>query len=885
MDHETNRAREVFLALLDVEATARREKLAELCGDDAELRREVETLLTAHGDSAGFLEAPLLPRSSPAMDRGPALAPGDQIGPYRLREVLGEGGMGVVFLADQQEALSRQVALKVIKPGMDSRRVIARFEAERQALAMMEHPGIARVHDAGTTESGYPYFVMEYVDGQPLHEYCDRHRLSIARRIEFFLEVCEAIRHAHQRGVLHRDLKPTNLLVCEEGGVPCAKVIDFGVAKAMGGADDEERLTISGTVVGTPEYMSPEQADAAENAIDTRSDTYSLGVVLYELLTGVLPIPLHDTTREGISAVRKRIAEEIPETASRRALTADGAQRRAENRGVSVDALASQLRGDLEWILRKALEKNPEDRYATVHEFAADLRRHLANEPVLAYPPTGAYRLRKFVARNRGPVLASGAVLLALVLGLVASLAALLRAWKAEEEFFLVAVEIRLDEAVRDAETLPAASPRDAEELQRVARELESLLGHLPQLRAQRDELRTRGETEDAEMWRFEDPNDQWWHQNLSRVVGRLEDLASEEAPRSALVRLHERCIGARDADRISIEEHAEEWREAIAAIAVHPAYEGLELSPQTGLVPLEPDPASELWEFWHPRSGERPRRGLDGMWEIEEGTGVVYVLIPAGEFLMGARPPREGEEPGIGNLDSWAQGSESPVHTVSIGRSYFLSKYEMTQGQWLRLDFVNPSQGREETSEGPGRLVFGPRHPVESVSWARADRLLRRMGWTLPTEAQWEYAARAGVEGPYLCGPDPAGLEEFANVCDQSAMGTNLRLSFEKIAVPWNDGWGMHAPVGTFAANDFGLHDVQGNVWEWVLEPMGDYRNPVDPEDGRRILDMPHEMALARGGSCFWGPPEARLSWRNTTYRELGNQETGVRPARKIEP
>jgi serine/threonine protein kinase/formylglycine-generating enzyme required for sulfatase activity len=884
MKHQAKRAREIFLELLDLGPSDRSARMEELCGGDAALRGEVTELLDAHGDSVGFLEKPILPPGEASGDRPPALSPGDQVGPYHLREILGEGGMGVVFLAEQHAPLERRVALKVIKPGMDSRSVVARFETERQALALMKHPGIARVHDAGTTEGGYPYFVMEYVNGRPLLAYCDERRHSVRRRIEFFLEVCEAIRHAHQKGILHRDLKPTNLLVTEESGRPAVKVIDFGVAKAMSGTlDEEDPLTLLGTVVGTPEYMSPEQADAAESAIDTRSDTYSLGVVLFELLTGTLPIPLRESAQEGISAMRRRIAEEVPETASRRVIASDDrAEQHAGRRGVSAEALSAQLRGDLEWILGKALEKNPEDRYPSVSEFAADLRRHLDDEPVLAAPPTGIYRARKFVVRHRGTVLTSSIVLLALVVGLVVSLRALLRAWKAEDDFLLLSIELLIERGQLAAEELPFATPADGGELDRLAGELESMLVHLPALTEQLEELGERGTLDETGAWRFEENSDEWWHQNLSRCVERLEDLASDDPARSALVALRERRVFAADSLRTSTEAYPELWSDAIRSIGEHPAYDQLQLSPQIGLVPLEADGETGLWEFWHPLSGERPVRGADGAWEIAEETGLIFVLIPAGEFLMGAEPPELWEEEGVGNLDLLARAIEGPVHAVAIGKPFFLSRYEMTQGQWSRIDFINPSGAR------PGSLivqegVFDLRHPVESVSWRRTIGLLRRIGLTLPTEAQWEYAARAGAESAFLCGPDFHCLEEYANVNDQRLVRSDLAPALGSLAVPWDDGWPVHAPVGSFAPNDFGLHDVHGNVWEWVLDPFGEYRNPTDPEDGYRLNENPDESAVARGGSCLWSPAVARLSWRNFAGRGITHYEIGLRPARSI--
>jgi WD40 repeat protein/serine/threonine protein kinase len=401
--------RDIFIEALQKPALAEREEyLDRACGGDADLRGRVELLLREHDRLGSFLEAPAAgPSETTGFD--PADAPtgeppaaGVAVGPYRLLEVLGEGGMGTVWQAEQRSPVRREVALKVIKPGMDSRQVLARFEAERQALALMDHPNIARVLDAGATEDGRPYFVMELVKGVPITRYCDEHRLTPRQRLELFVPICQAVQHAHQKGVIHRDIKPSNVLVCEVDGRAAPKVIDFGIAKATGQKlTDRTLVTGLGAVVGTPEYMSPEQAVPDQLDIDTRSDVYSLGVVLYELLTGTTPLTRKRLKEAALLEVLRVIREEEPPRPSTRLSASDALPSVAANRGLEPRQLATVVRGELDWIVMRALEKDRSRRYETPSGFAADVERYLAGEPVQAAPPSAAYRLRKLARRHR----------------------------------------------------------------------------------------------------------------------------------------------------------------------------------------------------------------------------------------------------------------------------------------------------------------------------------------------------------------------------------------------------------------------------------------------------------------------------------------------------
>ena len=486
----TDRAQEIFEQTVDLSINARGEALDAACGDDIQLREQVESLLSANDEAGSFMGSPTVDHVAAYSEA--AEQAGTTIGRYKLLEKIGTGGFGDVYMAQQLEPVKRRVAFKIIKLGMDTKQVVARFEAERQALALMDHPNIARVLDGGETASGRPYFVMELVRGDPITAYCDREKIPTKERLKLFQQVCFAIQHAHQKGVIHRDIKPNNVLVTVADGHPLVKVIDFGIAKATNSElTDKTLFTEFRQLIGTPQYMSPEQAERSGVDIDTRSDIYSLGVLLYEMLTGRTPVDPKSMKSAVWEELQRMIREEEPMKPST-LVTSLGSDSElvAKSRGTELSRLSTVLKGDLDWIVLKALEKDRTRRYGTASELADDVQRYLDDEAVTATPPSAGYKIRKMVRRHKAAIGAATALATALLLGLIGTTVTSIWAMRERDAAVEAHIEaVEAHEAAVRAETLAKEASVRADKQADLARRMAAMVGNPFREKSEADSL------------------------------------------------------------------------------------------------------------------------------------------------------------------------------------------------------------------------------------------------------------------------------------------------------------------------------------------------------------------------------------------------------------
>lgn len=827
--------------------------LARVRAEEPDVAGELAALLAADAEPEGgdglTQGAVALVSELPATQAAP-----ERVGPYKLLESLGEGGMGQVFLARRDDGtFERDVAVKFLHSGLASKELLARFDAERRTLARLEHPGIARLLDAGSTDASGPYFVLEFVEGERFDRFADERRLALPERVALWAQVIDAVAYAHERLVVHRDLKPSNILVEPDG---TARLLDFGIAKVLSDDDDPE-LTRTGERALTPAYASPEQVRGEE--ITPRSDVYALGVIGYELF------------------------------AERRAYGEGTTKRHELERAVlerQPDSLKGRIPGDLDRILQRCLSKEPLRRYANGGALAQDLERFRSGLPVQARPDSTLYRARLWIKRKPMEALLVMALILSAVIGSGLFVNSSLRQQDLLDDVARLVDVKTFDRLLLEQREFGAGDEDQLARQEEWLAEVEGLLAREPELRATQAQLSARL----AAGWSGAQADfaREFWVPEFERFLAELEDLKADDVFGETVARVTAFRTEVATLRARTIDAYAERWAEAVAAIGDRAGpYLGLELTPQLGLVPLGPDPASGLWEFWHLQSGAEPRRSADGtQWDMTEDTGVVLVLIPGGPCAIGAQDDDKYDL----HYDPEAEPrwKEGPVAFADLD-PYFLSKYEVTQAQWMRLAGNNPSDYTPTE-----RLLVGGReitwtNPVERVNWVEATRVLRIWGLELPTEAQWEAAARAGTDTPYWTGEEPWELDGYANLADRFAEANgDPGWSFYRVL---DDGHTVHAPVGTYGPNPLGLHEMTGNLCEWVrdafTEPGED--NPPRPGDGLRgQLDedfvVPPEV-VSKGGGYSNPPRDLRHSrrWENKVL--YTSRSTGIRPGRAVRP
>ena len=817
----------------------------------------------------------------------------EHVGPWRIRSTLGEGGMGTVYLAERTEPVHMRAALKLIKLGMDSRAVLARFEQERQALARMQHDGIAKVYDCGTSERGQPYFAMELVEGRPLTTFCDANQVGLRQRLRLMRSVCDAVQHAHNKGVVHRDLKPSNVLVSGDADAPRIKVIDFGLAKALGEKLVAATLfTEAGQLIGTPEYMAPEQADPLNTDIDTRADVYSLGVMLYELLVGELPFSTKEVRGANPTAMRRMLLDKDAPRPSTRLRARSTAKR-------DTLPILRALRSDLDWVVLKALEKDPERRYETPDALAEDLRRFLDHEPLIAGPPSASYRIKKLLRRHRLAFAAAGAVLTTAISGAVVAIdfaieakAQATIAQQRSSDFDLLSAVLHQERALEHKNQLYPATPSKLPQMRRwLAEECDPLLAMRGTIAATVDKLAASRLEPTASAGSTE-----FLESALRTLLPKLDALSDLERPQvEQLVRWADYLAEIQGRDHADAPATWQQCRLAIAAaddVVASARYRGVAIDFDNeaflGLVPLGINPATKLLEFYDlrsawdgasdPRTIAIPRLATDGSIRVEPETGIVFVLLPGGHVELGAQST-DKNAPRYENTEALL----TPPYRVRLA-PFLVARHELTRAQWKRLWTWDNREAEPSYFIGDGRAAgkrMLPTNPVDHMNWHMADSIVRRNAMSLPTVAQWEYAARGGTDTPWWCGTSQEDLQGKANLCDKTG---KRYFAYWGHSVPFDDEYVFHAVVGTFAANPFGLHDAHGNVKEWCIDAV-DGNPEVRDGDGRRGGGTDRGNAGVCGGDFGSPADHARAAMLNSFMKDIRTGETGLRPVRLLHP
>jgi serine/threonine protein kinase/formylglycine-generating enzyme required for sulfatase activity len=751
-------------------------------------------------------------------------ADGRRVGPYRLLRELGRGGQGTVWLA-HDERLRRQVALKIVPRSPLVEDLAPRFRREAEVAGGLDHPGLCPVYDVGHDES-VAWIALRYVEGETLAHRIARGPLPRDEALRLIESAARALHVAHAAGVVHRDVKPGNLMITPAGD---AVVLDFGVARPQEGGPP---ITLTGDALGTPAYMSPEALGGAAR-LDARADVWALGVSLFEALAGRRPFA--GPTREALVQSVMHGALELPRKWDR----------------------------DLGLVLRTALSREPAARYRTAADLAEDLRRLRAHEPILARPTSAARRLLRW--RRRNPALANSLAALALVLvaGLIVTALLLASTRRSLADVRRLSDHKLARDLEAQAETLWPAVPDRVPGMQGWLQQAQAVLGRR-ELHAQA--LAAAGgapEPAPPAEASSQDIEGAWLRESLAQLLaelGSLQTLADD---------VQRRLDFARSVDRLTLEEPREAWHTAAAAVAADARFDGLVLAPQRGLIPLGADPDSRLQEFALLATGHTPARDAAGHLLLDDESAAVLVLVPGGPTTVGASP----------ETDAWCAEWDGPPQSVRLD-PFLIGKHELTQGQWMRHTGSNPSTyGKPSKEDGRDHPA---RHPVESVSFLDATRVLAQLGLELPTEVQWEHAARAGTTTPWWCGAEPISLQGCANVADRYAQVHGGIPSWH-YSPEIDDGVLLHAAVGSYRANAFGLHDVAGNVTEWTRSTWEDWAR-FHPRDGDGACPGEETAPVVRGGTYAGGATEVRSSLRQGEPPSFKSFMLGLRIARRLE-